>query len=296
MLEVRIAEMSRDTARRLGINLAMLSGSAGNIGLTMLNGIMGATVNKDGTLDLTNNQANALYRFTEGGNQWTMLIDALKSNGLVNVLAEPNLIAISGQKASFLAGGEFPYEVVGENGTFGVAWKRFGVELYFTPTVLAAGRIGIAVNPKVSQIGEFIPVAGKLTPKLLAREVNTTIELADGQSFAIAGLLQHDIREAVSKFPVLGDVPILGALFRSSQFQKNETELIVIATPHLVKPLDTAELPLPNDAYVEPNDFEFYLKGSLEAKPAPAAAGAPAPPAKRARGGLEGPFGHIVPE
>ena len=133
---------------------------------------------------------------------------------------------------------------------------------------------------------------GKLTPSLNSREVNTTIELADGQSFAIAGLLQHNIREVVDKFPVLGEIPVLGALFRSSSFQKNETELIVIATPHLVKPLNAAEQPLPTDSYVEPNDFEFYLKGSLEGKPP--ADQQPAP--GKTRGGLDGDFGHIVPE
>jgi pilus assembly protein CpaC len=294
MLEVRIAEMSRDDARRLGINLASL-GSRGTIGLSMLDGIMKGAFSqaKDGStrLDLTNNTANAIYQFTENGANWTLFIDALKSNGLINVLAEPNLIAISGQTAKFNAGGEFPYEVVGGDGEVGIGWKEFGVTLEFTPTVLAEGRIGLIVHPTVSQIGEFIPVAGKLTPKLLKREVNTTIELADGQSFAIAGLLQQDIREAVNKFPVLGDVPVLGALFRSSRFQKNETELMVIATPHLVRPLNAAEQPLPTDSFVEPNDFEFYLKGSLEGKPA-----GDEPSRARTRGGLEGDFGHIIPE
>jgi pilus assembly protein CpaC len=294
MLEVRVAEMSRDTARKLGINLAAIAGSGGKIGLSMLNGIMGGAIEKDGTLSLTNNSANAVYQFNSGGNNWTLFLDALKSNGLVNVLAEPNLIAISGQRASFLAGGEFPYETVSAEGLPAISWKKFGVELYFTPTVLSGGRIGIAVNPKVSTIGELVSVAGKLSPKLLAREVSTTIELADGQSFAIAGLLQHDIREAVSKYPLLGDVPILGALFRSSQFQKNETELIIVATPHLVRPLNVADQPLPGDSFVEPDDFEFYLKGSLEAKP-PRAAGSPEPRV-RVRGGLDGEFGHIVPE
>lgn len=282
MLEVRIAEMSRDDARKFGINLNFLNGARG--GITMLDRL----VAPDGTVSP---EVNAIYRFVENGNNWTLFIDALKSNGIVNVLAEPNLIAMSGETAKFNAGGEFPYETTGANGTTGIAWKEFGVTLEFKPTVLDATRIGLVVHPTVSQIGDFIPVAGKLTPKLLKREVNTTIELADGQSFAIAGLLQQDIRDAVNKFPVLGDIPILGALFRSSRFQKNETELIVIATPHLVKPLNAAEQPLPTDSYVEPNDFEFYLKGSLEGK----AAGA-APGRARARGGLEGDFGHIVPE
>jgi len=295
MLEVRFAEMSRDTARRLGINLAMISGSGANLGLQMLGGLMSGSVDQTGALTFTNNGANAIYKFTEAGNSWSLFIDALKSNGLVNILAEPNLIAISGQKASFLAGGEFPYETVSNEGNSAVAWKNFGVELSFTPTVLANNRIGLVVHPKVSSIGDSITVAGKLTPSLNSREVNTTIELADGQSFAIAGLLQHNIREVVDKFPVLGDIPVFGMLFRSSQFQKNETELIVIATPHLVRPLNAADQPLPTDSYVEPNDFEFYLKGSLEAKERPAAAGT-APSHSKSPGGLEGEFGHIVPE
>jgi pilus assembly protein CpaC len=291
MLEVRIAEMSRDTARRLGINLAAIASNGAKWGLSMINGIMGATLSTAGSV-LTNQGANAVLHFTPNGNELTLFIDALKTNGLVNILAEPNLIAISGQRASFLAGGEFPYETTDDNGNSNVAWKNYGVELSFTPTVLSEGRIGLYVNPKVSSLGDSILVHGKLTPSLQSREVDTTIELADGQSFAIAGLLQHNIREVVDKFPVLGEIPVLGALFRSSSFQKNETELIVIATPHLVKPLNAAEQPLPMDSYVEPNDFEFFLLGSLEGKPP-----AEQPPAqKKARGGLDGNFGHIVPE
>jgi len=294
MLEVRIAEMSRDTARKLGINLAAIAGSGAKIGLSMIGGIMSGAFDQ-GVTTLTNSGANAVYKFTSGGNDWALFIDALKSNGLANILAEPNLTAISGQQATFKAGGEFPYETVDNNGISGVAWKDYGIELSFTPTVLSGGRIGLAVHPKASELGDSITVNGKLTPSIIKREVETVIELADGQSFAIAGLLQHNIREKIDKYPVLGDIPILGVLFRSSQFQKNETELLVIATPHLVRPLNAAEQPLPMDSYVEPNDFEFYLKGSLEAKQVPSQPGTP-PARTKAKGGLEGEFGHIVPE
>lgn len=290
MLEVRVAEISKDTARRLGINLGAIAASGSRAGLMMLGGVMTGGITPEG-LEMVNHTGNLAYSFNSIGSNWTLFIDALKSNGLISVLAEPNLIAISGQKASFLAGGEFPYEIVGDDGRIGIQWKKFGVELYFTPTVLANGRIGLAVNPKVSQIGELITVAGRQTPKLLSREVDTTIELGDGQSFAIAGLLQQDIREAAAKYPVLGEIPILGALFRSAQFQKSETELLVIVTPHLVRPVNADEQPLPTDSFVEPDDFEFYLKGSLEGRPRPGAAAR-----ARARGGLEGDFGHIVPE
>ena len=149
MLEVRIAEMSRDTARRLGINLAAIASNGAKWGLSMIGGIMSATVG-GGAMELTNQGANAILHLTPNGNDWTLFIDALKTNGLVNILAEPNLIAISGQKASFLAGGEFPYETTDDDGNSMVAWKNYGVELYFTPTVLADNRIGLTVNPKVS--------------------------------------------------------------------------------------------------------------------------------------------------
>jgi pilus assembly protein CpaC len=168
-----------------------------------------------------------------------------------------------------------------------VEFKTFGVGLVFTPTVLSENKISMRVAPEVSELDftNSVNFAGFVVPGLTTRRVSTVIELADGQSLAIAGLLNERVRENITKFPLLGDVPILGALFRSSQFQKSETELIIIVTPHLVKPLDLARQTLPTDQFVEPTDFEFFLLGKLEGEGA----------AGRRKGRLDGKFGYIVP-
>jgi pilus assembly protein CpaC len=250
------------------------------------------------------NSVNALFRFHKGDTTWTGFIDALKENGLIKILAEPTLVTLNGQEAKFLAGGEFPIPVPQDFNVVTIEFKPFGVGLSFTPTVLSNNKISMRVAPEVSELDFSIAVVlqGFVVPGLTTRRAATVIELADGQSFAIAGLLRESVRESVAKFPVLGDIPILGALFRSTAFQKNETELIIIVTPHLVKPLDMARQTLPTDQYIEPSDFEWYLLGSLEgagpvrtprreqgrSKDVPLAL-------SKKTGGLEGEFGYIVP-
>jgi len=259
MLEVRVAEMSRSTLKRLNINFNVsYIGNQGAFSLGFLPGVM----------DVPFGNISALYR--SGNATWSAIIDALKEDGLTKVLAEPTLITMSGKRANFLAGGEYPIPVpqsgTGVGTTITIEYKTFGVGLNFTPTVLSNNRISMEVNPEVSDLdfSNAVRFQGFVVPGLTTRRVSTVIELADGQSFAIAGLLRDDLREVISKFPVLGDIPILGALFRSTEYQKNETELIVIVTPHLVKPLDMAKQTLPTDQFIEPNDFEFYLMGWLE--------------------------------
>jgi pilus assembly protein CpaC len=174
-------------------------------------------------------------------------------------------------------------------GTVAVEYKPFGVGLTFTPTVLSEDHIGIEVAPEVSELDFSTAVAfqGFVVPGLSTRRASTVVELADGQSFAIAGLLKSTIRDRVSKYPILGDIPILGALFRSKEFQKNETELVIVVTPRLVKPLASPDIPLPTDYYIEPSEAESYLSGQLEGRlPKPQEAGA----------GLDGEFGHAVPQ
>jgi pilus assembly protein CpaC len=241
-----------------------------------------------------------VLRFFVNGVPWTVLIDALKQNGLLKILAEPTLITLSGQQANFLAGGEIPIPVPGGLGTVGIQYKPFGVGLGFTPTVLSSGKIHMTVTPEVSEpdVSNAVAVLGTFVPGFSVRRVSTTIELGDGQSFAIAGLLKEDVREVVSKFPILGDLPIIGVLFRSSEFQKRESELIVIVTPHLVKPLDTSKQPLPTDQFIEPNDFEFYLLGRMEGKYAPPEEPKYTKPTV-SKGKEEKPdknFGHILPK
>jgi pilus assembly protein CpaC len=315
MLEVRVAEMARSLARRLGINFSIVRAGDG-FGVSMLNNLTAVVSPQNAVLFPTVNPAdapfgqafsssiNALLRFTGSDRTWTVFIDALKENGLVKILAEPTLVTLSGQEARFLAGGEFPVPVPQQFNVITITFKQFGVGLSFTPTVLSDDKISLRVAPEVSDLdfSTAIVLQGFVVPGLTTRRASTVIELANGQSFAIAGLLRETVREAVAKFPVLGDIPILGALFRSTSFQKNESELIIIVTPHLVKPLDMARQSLPTDQYIEPNDFEWYLLGNLEGR-----GSAQAPRRERGQskdvplalpkktGGLEGEFGYIVP-
>jgi pilus assembly protein CpaC len=293
MLEVRVAEMQRSLARRMGVNFNYLS-QGGNFGISQLGSLTGLG-DSWGTAGspfetVVSDSVNALFRFSSNGTTWTSFIDALKSNGLVKVLAEPTLIALSGEDAFFLAGGEFPVPVPQGDGDVTIEYKEFGVRLSFTPTVLADNRINIRVAPEVSELDftTAVQFQGFVTPGLSTRKAETVVELADGQSFAIAGLLRNTARDVMNKFPLLGDIPILGTLFRSRSFQKNETELVIIATPHLVKPFDTAKQPLPTDFYHEPNDTDFYVLGMMEGQ------GGERP--ADIQGDIDGEFGHAMPE
>jgi pilus assembly protein CpaC len=294
MLEVRISEISRSLLRKLGFNFNYIGGSGQNFGLSLLGGLTSLPAAGFPAAGVAaSDTVNLIIRFLSGETTWTLFIDALKEEGLLKVLAEPTLITLSGKTANFLAGGEFPIPVpqsVAAGGTtITIEYKPFGVGLNFTPTVLSNKKINMVVAPEVSDLdfSNALTTSGFVVPSITTRRVSTVIELADGQSFAIAGLLRDDVRQIDSKFPLLGDIPILGALFRSTSFQKNESELIVIVTAHLVKPLDMAKQTLPTDQYVEPSELEFYLLGSMEGKGKP----------KPVKGsGLEGQFGHILPK
>jgi pilus assembly protein CpaC len=294
MLEVRVAEMSRSLIRRLGVNFNYVRG--GDFGVSLLGGLTKLVKPDDAHIDagplglLVSPSVQALFRFNSGSATWTGFIDALKTDGLVKILAEPTLIALSGQPANFLAGGEFPVPVPQGLGTVAIEYKPFGVGLSFTPTVLSKNKISINVMPEVSELDFSTAVAfqGFVVPGLSTRKVSTVVELADGQSFAIAGLIKETIRDNLSKFPLLGDIPILGALFRSHSFQKNETELVIVVTPHLVTPLDLAEQTLPTDYYIEPSDTEFYIWGLMEGREKGQLT-------ESNIGELDGEFGHAMP-
>jgi pilus assembly protein CpaC len=288
MLEVRVAEMSRRVLNRLGINFNIIN-TAGEFGVQLLGGLSTFSLAQGEIGDVEySSDATGLLRFDSPNHNvtYTGIIDFLKGNGLVKILAEPTLIAISGQTANFLAGGEFPIPEIDDDGNQGVTFKPYGVELGFTPTVMSAKRISIKVEPVVSELDFSVAttIGGAVVPGILARKASTMVELGDGQSFAIAGILQETTRENLSKYPGLGDIPILGALFKSKSFQKNETELVIIVTPHLVKPLNMAEQTLPTDFYIAPDDAEFYLWGIFGQSHKNAAVGEPE---------LEGEFGHI---
>jgi pilus assembly protein CpaC len=308
MLEVRVAEMNRELIRRLGINF--LFNGPDNFGISILGQLaqINSLTQAGGSLsalELVYSQVvSGVFGLKTGSLSWQGIIDALKEQNLVKVLAKPTLVAISGQEAAFLAGGEFPIPVPQAFGVVTIIFKKFGVGLTFTPNVLSDKHISITVAPEVSELDfqNALRTQGFIVPAITTRRASTVVELADGQSFAIGGLLRDNVRESVKKFPVLGDLPVLGALFRSSSFQKNETELLIIVTPHLVKPLDMATQALPTDYYVEPNDFEFYLLGFAEKGGFGGKEGLRTPLAEavnpRTRGSfrkMEGGFGHIVP-
>jgi pilus assembly protein CpaC len=236
MLEVRVAEMSRSLTRRLGINFAAQKGD--QFAISLLGGLAGLDEGIPAVESLLAGPAvNSLFRFDTGQVTWSGFMDALNEDGLLKILAEPTLITLSGQSANFLAGGEFPVPVPQGLGTVAIEYKPFGVGLVFAPTVLSKEKISIQVTPEVSEL-DFSTAAvieGFVTPGITTRRASTTVELGDGQSFAIAGLLRESVLTDVQKFPLLGDIPIIGALFQSKSFIKRETELVIIVTPHLGK-------------------------------------------------------------
>jgi pilus assembly protein CpaC len=212
-----------------------------------------------------------LAQIVNNGTRIDTLVTALETKGLLRRLAEPNLVALSGETASFEAGGQIPVPIAVTSGigiaTPTIEYKDFGVLLKFRPTVLDKGVINLSINPEVSELDftNAVTISGTTIPALTRRTATTTVELRDGQSFAIAGLLQTDNLRNISQVPWLGSVPVLGTLFRSSGFQKDETDLVIIVTPHLVKPAAPGErLATPFDNTVPSNDVDFFLLGEME--------------------------------
>ncbi|HYN54198.1 MAG TPA: type II and III secretion system protein family protein [Methylotenera sp.] len=252
MLEVKIAEVSKTLLDKLGAS-ATLGGKYGLI------------------TSFLSNSAGLLGKLKGNG----IYIDAENKDGLVKILAEPTIMAISGQEGSFLAGGKIFIPVaqnnIGGGNTITLEEKEFGVGLKFTPTVLAGGRINMRVSPEVSELdknGIGITATGfsgtAILPSFTTRRASTTVQLYDGQSFAIGGLIKNNTTANIKAFPILGEIPILGALFRSTEFQKDKTELIFVVTPHLVKPLASNNYRLPTDRYVDPSRSDVFLKGKME--------------------------------
>jgi len=262
-IRVRVAEVSRDVLKQFGINWNNLF-NPGNFLFGFVQGRNFLNTART-TFTLAGETSSVLGSFRSSSVDINALIDALDDNGLVSVLAEPNLTAISGKPASFLAGGEFPIIVPDENNRVAIEFKQFGVQLVFTPTVLANDRISLFVNPEVSQLSTSAAVQfnGFVIPSLTTRRAETTVELGNGQSFAIGGLLQNNVRHNIDKFPGLGDVPILGTLFKSSRFQRNETELVIIVTPYLVRPVSNGKMVAPTDGMVPSTDIDRILHGRL---------------------------------
>lgn len=255
LLEVRFVEATRDAVKSLGVNL--LTQQAGDFAFQS-----GAR--------LAQPSFQGLIEGSIGAASIDASIEALEEKGIVRTLAEPNLVSMSGETASFLAGGEFPIPVRAEDNEISVEFRQFGVSLSFTPTVLDDGVINLRVAPEVSQIdpANTVRVGGVEVPGLRVRRANTTIELRNSQSFAIAGLLQNESSDRQVETPWISEIPILGSLFRSTRYRNAETELVIIVTPRLVQPVpDAGDLATPLDGVREPSDIERFLMGDVEGEP-----------------------------
>lgn len=309
LLKVRFIEASRDAGRALGVNWFAGNGAgSGSAGVnTGQGGLTPPTPNTQpgGLFSLAQTAGTlagvssspfgvVLAHLVNGGTNIDVLVTALENKGLARNLAEPNLMALSGDTAQFLAGGEFPVPIAATtaNGlvTPTIEFKPFGVRLSFTPTVLANGVINLRIAPEVSELdfANAVTISGTTIPSLVKRDAVTTVELRDGQSFAIAGLLQSNDLRNRNQIPWLGSVPVLGALFSSSSYQKHETDLVVIITPHLVQPAAPGQvLATPLDRQLPSNDVDYFLNGQLEV---------PKVYEDYVAGGgdVQGPYGHII--
>jgi pilus assembly protein CpaC len=280
-LQVRIAEVSRSFVKNIGVNLATVDGTGGfkfgigqgraftpqytpggPLGVGLTNGPDGSSlVNKGSGISTLGLAGNLL------GLNLLAAIDLGETIGQVTTLANPNLTALSGETATFLAGGEFPIPIAQGLGAVSVEYKQYGVSLAYTPTVLSDGRISLRVRPEVSQLTSegSVQLSGTTIPGLTTRRAETTLELGSGQSMMIGGLLQNSHNNSIDKVPGLGSIPILGALFRSNGFRRNETELVIIITPYLVKPVNNvADIALPTDGYQAASDVQQILQGKID--------------------------------
>jgi pilus assembly protein CpaC len=260
LLQVRFAEMSRSVRQNLSTSFGVLRGDAQFGSGSAATNFPAAVINP--TLDGRNGVFGVT--FGSGSTEFGILLEALETNGLARTLAEPNLTALSGQTASFLAGGEYPIPVSTDEGV-AIDFKPFGVNLTFTPTVVHDEVINLNLSSEVSSIGEIQP--GTSIPEINSRQASTTVEMRDGESFAIAGLLQDDFRDNIGQVPWLGDIPILGALFRSTNYQRDQTELVIIVTAHLVSPTRGEALALPTDRVAIPTERELFLGGRVSGAP-----------------------------
>ncbi len=280
-LQVRVVEVSRQAGKQFGFNWdAALNDGTIAVGLLTGRAPLATAVDAAGTStttfgafarDSSLNQLGSIgVGYRNGNVNVSALLDALQSEGLVSILAEPNLTAVSGATSNFLAGGEFPVPVSQGPQQITIEWKRFGVSVDFTPTVLDPDRLSIKVRPEVSELSDAgaVVVNNIKIPSVTVRRAETTVDLASGQSFAIAGLFQKDTSSQVKQLPGLGDLPVLGALFRSTSFQKQESELVIIVTPYLVRPVSkTSDLRVPNEGLTLASDLEQILLGRLTADP-----------------------------
>jgi len=278
MLKVRFAEMNRTVSKALG----------GGLNITD-NGTTSGSGNFGGLGSVANKFGGAGVTFGVGDLTFQVLLEALETKGMVRTLAEPNLTALSGQEAKFLAGGEYPIPVSSTDGVVTIEYKPFGVELNFTPVVVDGDIINLTINAAVSSIDTTVTLQndGFSLNAFKRRETSTTVEMRDGESFAIAGLLQDDFRDLNGQVPWLGDIPVLGALFRSAEYERAQSELVIIVTPHLVTPTRGEALALPTDRIKLPTEKDLFLFGNVAGRPKGAAG-------EVARQDFTGSYGYVM--
>lgn len=275
MLKVRFAEVNRTVIKNFSSSIAF--GDGGRVrGETGTYLSPGNGLNQPGLTLRGATTGGVEMGGSIGGLEFNVLLEALESDGLVRTLAEPNLTALSGQEAQFLAGGEFPVPGESDSGGITIEYRPFGVELNFIPVVVDGDIINLTLEAAVSSIDPangFTNADGTVIPAFRRRETSTTVEMRDGQSFAVAGLLQDDFRNGTAQLPWIGDIPVLGALFRSSDYQRSQTELVIIITPHLVTPVSGEALALPTDRVRIPTESELFFLGNVAGSTKSGAAG-----------------------
>ncbi len=299
MLKVRFAEMQRSVSKSLSAGLAMQGsifggglGVGGGSGVFTSQGQINNAFDglpQTGVSSGSESTGNYLLGWNAGGLQLALALEALETKGVVRTLAEPNLTALSGQQAKFLAGGEYPIPVNQGDGSISIEYKPFGVELEFVPRVVDADVINIEMKASVSGLDSSVSYnnAGFSINAFKRRETSTTVEMRDGESFAIAGLLEDDFQDLAGQVPWLGDIPILGALFRSADYARHQSELVIIVTPHLVTPTRGEALALPTDRIRIPTESEFFLFGKTAVPRSGAAA-------EVARQDFGGSYGYVM--
>lgn len=287
LLRCTVAEVDRRVSRQLGFN-GWMAGENFRDGF-FVNNLNGMNPSNIGVPEAANVTANMPFVVGQDGipitgapqlslgfprAQMQVFIQAMRENGLLRVLAEPNLVALNGRKASFLAGGEIPIPIVTDE-KIKIEWKEFGVRLNFTPVVLSEGKIRIQVSPEVSEpdFTNSVTISGMSIPAFATRRVETEVEIGSGETFAIGGLLSERVRAVTQRVPGLGDLPVLGPLFRSVNYHKEQSELVILVTPELVSPISPNQVTyVPGADYIAPNDFELYMLGEIEGQ-----AGQPTP-------------------
>ena len=320
LLEVRVAEVKRSFGKELDSNILAAYDDGNGFRIGAINGLIDnkaptvlytydifgniidtATQPQYSTIFPFNTLTNSIIASVVSGNfSMDMYLRAAEDKGLGRILAEPNLTTLSGQEAEFISGGQIPYTTTNANGSTNTEWKNYGIELKFIPFVMDSGKINLKVNVSVSEPGPPALTNGEQSTTILSRGANATVEVPSGQSIAIAGLLSEKATDANSRLPGLGDIPLLGMLFRNQSMKNDQTELLIFVTPKLANPINTRQVKLPTEGFIEPTDIEFYLMGKMTGpRPIPSGSGANQNSSKSANmrlspdlAGSEGAFGH----